>query len=244
IIHTLEEEQKAVQNLSPENSGRGSTPRRQLEVDKKEEEERIVHSLEDEVEEDESKDADEFENEGQVEFKTTSDLLEELNVNYQEVVYDEDDFVFIETKEEENQVEENKNRAQEDSMFRFDMPRQKTSSEPRRNNPSVRNEEKQTQRTDEFEAQEQELFSDEHNTDRTKRYSLEDYMEKERELNEAKPPKSEEPRLVKEEQKKVEPEEEEEEEIDPLNTPISRQLAARASERRARMKKFNYKFRK
>jgi len=33
------------------------------------------------------------------------------------------------------------------------------------------------------------------------------------------------------------------EEIDPLNSPISNEMAARASERRARLKKFNYKFR-
>lgn len=245
IIHTLEEEQKAVQNLSPENSGRGSAPRRQKNVDKKERRERIVHSLDDEEStEDKTNVHDEFQDKDQMEFKTTSDLLEELHVNYQEVVYDEDDFVFIESEEEENQPEQNENRAQEEPMFNFNMPRRKTSSDAH-NKPSVKNEEKHAHRTDEFEDQERELFSGEDNSDRTKRYSLEDYMEKERELNEAKPPKSDEPRLVKEEYETINPQEEEqEEEIDPLNTPISRQLAARASERRARMKKFNYKFRK
>lgn len=245
IIHTLEEEQKAVQNLSPENSGRGSAPRRQKNVDKKERRERIVHSLDDEEStEDKTNVHDEFQDKDQMEFKTTSDLLEELHVNYQEVVYDEDDFVFIESEEEENQPEQNKNRAEEEPMFNFNMPRRKTSSDAH-NKPSVKNEEKHAHRTDEFEDQERELFSGEDNSDRTKRYSLEDYMEKERELNEAKPPKSDEPRLVKEEYETINPQEEEqEEEIDPLNTPISRQLAARASERRARMKKFNYKFRK
>src|SRR5699024_1029234 len=97
-----------------------------------------------------------------------------------------------------------------------------------------------------------ELFPGQTDGDQTKRYSLEDYMEKERELNEAKPDdqKKNEPQIVKKEQPASQKQEdgqevdEQEEEVDPLTSPISKQLISRASERRNRLKKFNYKFRK
>lgn len=88
------------------------------------------------------------------------------------------------------------------------------------------------------------------------RYDLQDYIEKERELTEARPDHYTEPRLKHEEdQRSTEVSREEEREassdieghakkIDPLTNSISEGLAARASERRARLKKFNYKFRK
>ncbi|MGO1584901.1 MAG: cell division protein FtsZ, partial [Mesonia sp.] len=89
-----------------------------------------------------------------------------------------------------------------------------------------------------------------------KRYSLEDYMELENTINEAKPkapkatpaPKKPEARREAEPMKKTtQPVEEkptpEAADEDPLNNPISEDLIARAEERRARMKSFNYKFR-
>ncbi|MFC5047086.1 cell division protein FtsZ [Aquimarina hainanensis] len=78
------------------------------------------------------------------------------------------------------------------------------------------------------------------------KYSLEDYMEEEKRLTDAKPVKEEE--TVEEElifEKKTVPpaEPEEQGEVDPVNQPISETLKARAAERRAKMKEFNYKFR-
>lgn len=81
------------------------------------------------------------------------------------------------------------------------------------------------------------------------KYSLEDYMEEEKRLTEAQP----EPEVQEQDEeiifeKKIimpEPSSEpaSEEEEDPINQPISETLKARAAERRAKMKEFNYKFR-
>src|SRR5690606_28778842 len=87
--------------------------------------------------------------------------------------------------------------------------------------------------------------------DGTKRYSLDDYMEVEDRLNNAKPSvQKQEPTIEKELQfeKKVieqQPTEElESEEIDPMNSSIEESLRSRADERRRKLKDFNYKFNK
>ncbi len=73
------------------------------------------------------------------------------------------------------------------------------------------------------------------------RYSLEDYLEDENE----KEVKEEEEEIVLEKRTVKTPEvaSEAPEEVDPVNQPISETLRARAAERRAKMKEFNYKFR-
>jgi len=80
-----------------------------------------------------------------------------------------------------------------------------------------------------------------------RKYSLEDYMEEEKRLMEAKPESEviEEDKEVILEKKTIEPipSSEPEENADPVNQPISETLKARAAERRAKMKEFNYKFR-
>ncbi len=243
IIHTLEDEQKAVHDLSPKSSGSSTVPKRKLNLEgfEKEKEKRIVHSL------------DDFEEEEEEDFSTnkmklipTTELIKDLEVDYQNVVYDEEDFIFIESEEKEEEITETpiEENTAEEPLFRFDLPikeEKKTSAE------SIENIEEET------EEEHLSLFPGEEEKE-VKRYSLEDYLEKEKELNEAKPEISEnEPRLVSHQEKKslektekeveVAEEEEEELEVDPLNSPISEQLIARAAERRARMKKFNYKFR-
>ena len=106
-----------------------------------------------------------------------------------------------------------------------------------------------------------EVISAEQNANGEKRYSLEDYMELEERIENAKPqatstpqaqkptqpePKAEEfkveRREVKQEEKQA-PQQPASGEIDPFENPISEDLIARAAERRARMKNFNYKFR-
>lgn len=80
-----------------------------------------------------------------------------------------------------------------------------------------------------------------------RKYSLEDYMEEEKRLTEAQPAEvmEEEDEEVILEKKTIAPtpEEEKVEDADPVNQPISETLKARAAERRAKMKEFNYKFR-
>jgi len=80
------------------------------------------------------------------------------------------------------------------------------------------------------------------NKDGEKRYVLEEYIELESSMNEAKPGDEED--IVFE--KKILPESEvsevPSEEVDPMNSPISALLKERADERRRKMKDFNYKF--
>ena len=80
------------------------------------------------------------------------------------------------------------------------------------------------------------------------RYSLEDYMEEEKRLSDAQPEVKEEDKEILLEKKTVakpivETEVSEiQESVDPVDQPISEILKARAAERRAKMKEFNYKF--
>ena len=81
-----------------------------------------------------------------------------------------------------------------------------------------------------------------------RKYSLEDYMEEEKRLTEAKGTEvmEEEDEEIVFEKKTIAPVSDEEApaaDADPLNQPISETLKARAAERRAKMKEFNYKFR-
>lgn len=263
IIHTLEDEQKAVQNLSPKNSGTSATPRRRPAQNTQErtpeKPQRIVHSLEEEQEETKQ------EKQNGLKLVPTSDIIRELEVNYQEVNFDEDDFVFIDAQdngENPSATPDTADSAQEEPMFEFDMPRRHT-TEPspeqqpaKRENYSNRNrypEDTPHSRGGEQVKDQVHLFPENTNSqERTKRYDLEDYLQKEEELTNAKPADHE-PYLVGEEKPEdrsintPEPEpqaEENTDKIDPLNSPISEEMAARASERRQRMKKFNYKFRK
>lgn len=276
IIHTLEDEQKAVQNLSPKNSGTSSLPKRKEQTEKPEQkdnpQQKVVHDLGEEIEGNESKN-DSPKNE--IKIIPTSKLIRDLDVDYEEVTYNEEDFVIIDTNEKikdievnakevnsESKIEAEAEKETEQPMFSFDLPRkeeepQKTNQQPERSKPQNMTE----QKGNDIEVRDEiELVPRSSKSGEEKRYSLEDYMEKERELNEAKPEKEDpnEPRVFeRKEQQQIETKEENEsnasdttetkeeiEEIDPLNSPISTEMAARASERRARMKKFNYKFRK
>ena len=73
------------------------------------------------------------------------------------------------------------------------------------------------------------------------KYSLEDYMEEEKRLTNAKPEVVDEELQIEKKDVPVDPKPAEEE--DPMDKPISEILKARTAERRAKMKEFNYKFR-
>ncbi|SHJ11904.1 cell division protein FtsZ [Mesonia phycicola] len=275
IIHTLEDEQKAVHNLTPtKHRPSATTP---LE-NKAPEERKIVHTLEEEPkitpEREEPK--------NQMDLVPTSEIIKNLEVSYEDISYNEDDFVIIDSDNDVNQFEVNepeevKAVAQEEeqaTMFTFDFPLNEEKEETI--NEVKEEEEEETTSNVYFSLEEEEVENIEVNSEieivssgnsnngEGKRYSLEDYMELEDRIEKAKPqakpqvkpsntsyqapaPKAEELKVEKKEVIKTEsPKTEQQEistEIDPFNNPISEDLIARAAERRARMKNFNYKFR-
>ena len=83
-----------------------------------------------------------------------------------------------------------------------------------------------------------------------KRYSLDDYMEFEQQLENSKPAKKQGSEAPKDETIAFEkrtvqptPKKQEEQDENPFNNPIPEHVVERAAERRAKMKEFNYKFR-
>lgn len=237
IIHTLEDEQTASHNLalnqplrvrrkSEEQEEAAEKPAAEPEMQNEPE---IIHTLKEEDFEDDSAAPEE---------EKKSEL-------------DEDDFVFIETKAEEDIAEQvsepeaDEYTDEEAPMFVFDLPKARTEeTKPEVELPRER-ESSNAAKTEVY--QQIKLFPEDEKNKDTKRYNLEDYIEKEQELMQASPDDKDEPRLKEVSEIKVKEEEEELDvipEIDPLTSSISEGLAARAAERRARMKKFNYKFRK
>lgn len=237
IIHTLEDEQKAVHDLNPTSTGINTVKRQILDEEpiEKPEAKKIVHTLEEE---------DEIDEKPTMNLIPTTDLIKDIEVDYQNVVFDEEDFIFIETSQEEPKTDYAPTKEIDpinEPLIRFDMPEKETPK-----SEEVSEEVKDIKVNEPIG-----LFSEE---EEITRYSLEDYLEKEKELIEAKPEEEEEtetPQLIQKKQEQALESgydrtftQEEEVEVDPLNSPISEQLIARAAERRARMKKFNYKFRK
>ncbi len=226
VIHTLEDEQKAEHDLSPKTTS--NTPGK-----------KIVHTLdlEEDLEEDKEEDIGD---------------VRDIDVDYQEVNHaEEPDFIITDTVREEEPPEQEQKPEQPDQfMLSFDLPKNEI---PQEQEPRQPEEEKIFHQLSEEEDQESskkiEPSAGKTQKDIT-RYSLEDYIEVEEKLKNSKPaPKAEpkpEPELRKtDDQKKVAPAQEEDpgEESDPFNSPISDSLIKRASERRAKMKEFNYKFR-
>ncbi|WP_179336984.1 cell division protein FtsZ [Winogradskyella ludwigii] len=191
------------------------------------------------------------ENEG-TDLITTTDFLRNMNVVYDEVLdskaeatIEPEDFVITPIV---NKAEETIEEVQEEQItFSFDLPLAK----------------KEPEQVEEPKAEEKMFFSldeevkeikvnepveiipvTEVNNEGEKRYALDDFETFESTIN-TKNEKTE----VKEEivfEKKTLPVREtaeiKEEEIDPMNSPISELLVARADERRRKMKDFNYKF--
>ncbi|WP_432412899.1 cell division protein FtsZ [Rasiella sp. SM2506] len=292
IIHTLEEEQKAEQDLSAK---QGATP---VEIPKAEEKPEpkpnpvIRHTLV--LDEEEApvvkpsikaavvevpKDQKALPFEGYIE---TSELIKnidvectvvdihriaefeqlfinEIDVNSFEIVIPkakaeqknsakatQEDFIIVEKKEKppvkETEVEE--------QILMFDLPL--NISESKKETPKKQEVEEEviTSRIEDIEVKDAlEIVPITEVSDQgIKRYSLDDYEEKEAELLNAKPiakNKAAEDEIVFE-TKTVESTPEDDvapEDIDPMNTPISKLLASRTEERKKTMKEFNYKFR-
>ena len=268
IIHTLEDEQKAEHDLSPKKSSASSF---NLPEEKSQSSgsAKIVHSLEEETEEPAPQ---KNEPKNEVDLKGFSEE-KNVQENDHEVNFTEEEFVIVEAEEEkyetpifeETQVEEE----EEQTMFTFDFPLQEKQEEkaPVTENKEQKEEDKvyfsldaEEEEEDQVKASSEiEVISSEKNSKGEKRYSLEDYMELEERMESAKPqpkpspkPQVQQNSQVQEESFKIEKKEvkkeapqqaETSEEVDPFDNPISEDLIARAAERRARMKNFNYKFR-
>ena len=260
IIHTLEDEQKAATHeLSPKLTGTATgifTPMKEV---AKEEPKVIKHELKEEDEDNP--------------LIPTSQFLRNLDVQYEVVnpLQDDNDFVIINAQDILKEIEVNdakeieeqdRSEKKEDDQFTlsFDMP------SSQKHNDFTSTEQKSTPVKPEVEEEKPIVFDlseDILNLDvkdpievvpslepagsDVKRYSLEDYMEEEKRLTEAKPAKAvEKDEEVIFEKKTIEssvPEKQVEEDVDPIDRPISDTLKARAAERRAKMKEFNYKFR-
>ncbi|TVZ51990.1 cell division protein FtsZ [Dokdonia sp. Hel_I_53] len=187
----------------------------------------------------------------------SNEVLRNIEVTYDEVLAErEEDFEIIDTTSRKETKNINQDHQDSDGMLFFDMPLHKESQ---------KNEITQETTQDgmiKFSLDEEEGISNMEvnepvevvpmttNTDNSGKttYSLEDYMELEENLSNAKPKceddNSNEENIVFE--TKTVPatprHEETDEEVDPMNSPISKLLIDRAAERKRKMKEFNYKF--
>lgn len=237
IIHTLEEEQKAVQHLSPK-SGMTAVD---LPLSKKSKEDTskkpIRHTLFDQIDETESK----FKG-----YVKNTDDIKNIVVSCDEVLPDDleeffpeeiddlnvDDFVIVTPEQTQDASEYKETPRQEEirdsDMLMFDMEAPK---KPLQNHSSTQN--KTTSST--------------HQTPEVKRYTLEEEDKKQSPRASIVKEEEETDRFLQFKTSKrevVEPIEEEElGEIDPINAPISQVLRARTEERKRSLKAFNYKFR-
>ncbi|MGY5848910.1 cell division protein FtsZ [Salegentibacter sp. F14] len=263
IIHTLEDDQRAEQDLNPKRTGGISSVNStnpEMQSEDKAPDPKIVHTLDDKLEE-----VDEIGNikKKEDEMLQTPQAARDLDVTYDEV--SPDDFVINETPNEGdikgvNEFEDEKSENEEQIMFTFDFPlNNQKEEEPKKQtaseSSSPKKEEPEVKKHDLFESSKEIEVNEpveivpvnESSARGVKRYSLDDYMELERSLEDSKVSKKEEPKdeTIAFEKKTVapKPETEKKDNEDPFNNPISEVLIERAAERRAKMKEFNYKFR-
>ncbi|TVZ25676.1 cell division protein FtsZ [Gillisia sp. Hel_I_86] len=257
IIHTLEDEQKAVHNFGQNKFQR---PTQIEEAPEEVNEQKIVHTLG----EDEDTEAQEIK-----ENLRTPPSARNMEVEYEEVSYKEDDFIITDTSAKINKLEKQEKEdlnddAEDQFMFTFDFPINQQQEEPNEETKKPQAKEPEKPKTSKIihdlheEARDMEVNEPieiipvtENSSTGEKRYSLDDYMEVEQMLKKSKPvqkkDKDEEEEAVVFEKKTVAPEPSrktsEDDENDPFDNPISEGLIERAAERRAKMKEFNYKFR-
>ncbi|CAM3297607.1 cell division protein FtsZ [Zobellia roscoffensis] len=255
IIHTLEDEQRAQHDLMARKN-----VVHQLPIEKVKEEPPVIkHTLEEDVQEEPGMDL----------IETTS-YIKNFNVFYEEVLEEvaevspsEDDFVIVNAQDSINDIEvvdpmtvSYDALKEEQITMSFDMPfAKKEEVEEEQDNVitfSLDEDVKDIDVTSPVEV----IPVMEYNEEGEKRYSLDDYMEVEDELTNAKPapkptpapkPQPKPQPVVREEPtmevKRVEVAQSEAPvEVDPMNSPIDELLRERADERRRKLKDFNYKF--
>lgn len=234
IIHTLEDEQKAMHDLSPKTTFSAlDTP-----LEKKELEKVIKHTLVDDV--------------AELNLIPTSELIKNIDVVYEEVKADESEFVIIDTTPQIKDIEviepeEIVSEEENQTTLSFDLPMNAEKEEEEKENVvlfDLSDDVKNYDVKDPIEI----IPITETSEEGEKRYSLDDYMEVENKMANAKPEKNK-AEVIEEEliiEKKITSEETvastEKTEIDPLNCSIEETLVLRAEERRKKLKEFNYKF--
>jgi len=240
IIHTLEDEQKAEQDLSDEN---------------------VVYQLDEEEEVVETIIKHSLEVEETIDLIPTTNYIRNFNVFYEEVIAEEiaeEDFIIIDSKRALKEIEVidpeeiAAKTDKEQIALRFDMPLMEDSEEETESDNVI---------TFSLDENVNDLNVNEHievipvleyNKEGETRYSLDDYMELENKLTGAKSKAEEfEPKLIEDElvfeRKTIARTENEKGELgsrnaDPMDTPIEEILRDRADERRRKLKDFNYKF--
>ncbi len=253
IIHTLEDDQRAEQTLTPKSTGGPvHIPRRTLDAQPKVQAPIIRHTLFDDIEIEKP-----LPFEGYIE---TSELLRNLDVSYKEVEarkmeeFDQvqinrmnvNEFVILDApKKSEEPILEDSNSfdEKEEQTLMFDMPLNRAAEESVVNNENISMEVGEVKVNNKAETNPKTQGTDEG----IKRYSLSDYQEIEDLMNAAHPTSRTQKRDNEEivfERRTIsipEPETQTKEE-DPMNTPISQLLKDRAEDRKRKMKEFNYKF--
>lgn len=261
VFYTLEDEQTAEQDLTPEATAVQEVKVEKLPVVEPEPEPTVVkHTLEMKDEEVEERIVPKAKIQ-EPDLVPTTSYIRNFNVFYEEVVpeYVEDDFIIIEAKNIINNIEVVEPevvspKSQEDQFtLSFDMPL----------NNEIEEEDEQEHtvtfnlddgigdvRVNEYVEVKPVL---EYKKEGETRYNLEEYMELETKLTGAKSmAETHEPKLVENElvfekkTVKVESSSKQSEEtassLDPVNSPINDLLKERAEERRRKLKSFNYKF--
>lgn len=260
IIHTLEDEQKAEQSLTPKaTSGEVRLPGTSTAVTPQNVAPVVRHTLFDDTEVEKQP----FEG-----YIKTTEFLKSLNISYEEIKAEKveefdqvainkinvNEFVILDApRKEEIKGEFRVEKPEpEEQVLMFDFPInsvQKPSPETEKN---TRNEDRSNFRAQEIEVRDhiEVIPVTEVSNDGIKRYSLDDYQEMEDQLTNAKPRRKEidlelddeeivfEKRIISQPITEVE----EPKEIDPINSPISQLLRDRTEERKRKMKEFNYKF--
>ncbi len=241
IIHTLNDEQRASQDLTPKNVVH------QLVDEVKVEEPILKHTLTDELDD--------------LDLIPTTNYIKNFNVFYEEVIAEnvsEDDFIIIDSSDKLNAIEvvdpevvSSKEKEEDQFAMSFDLPLViENENEAEEENVITFDLEEEVQDMDVKDHIEV-IPVLEYNKDGETRYSLDDYMELENKLTGAKSKAEEfEPKIVEDElvfERKTIPTEEvetakKEAEIDPMETPLEELLKERADERRRKLKDFNYKF--
>lgn len=241
VVHALEDEQTMEHDLTPPKTIHTLEDEQ---LDTTQEKETVVYSLEDDSD---LFDLESLENQT-MDLIPTTELLKSIDVVYEEVVSEVEDFIINEIKPEP--IQEEITEVEEQTMLSFDLPLQKAT--PTEDTRNVEIFELQDD-INEIEVEDYiELVAvNESATEEEKRYTLDDHIILEntnQEYDSSKQNAAAETEVdtelvfskvtVKERQVTKSPEEH----VDPFDNPISKALRDRADERRQKMKAFNYKF--
>lgn len=241
IIHTLEDEQRAVQNLTPKSTSvvTPTTPKATIPVETPKKEEVIRHTLVDDT--------------AEMKLIPTTEILKNMSVVYEEVkAIQEDEFIITNMTEEIKSIEVHdpefviaEKKDENQIAFSFDMPLKNSSEETVEKKEDIIKFELSSDEVNAIEVKDhvEVIPVTEVNDKGVTRYSLDDYMDEE-ETSEKKMPKAAEESIVFEKKVIDSPVEEVQkvDEIDPFNSTIEESLKSRADERRRKLKEFNYKF--